>query len=152
MYGLPGTLSGLSSQIVSLKIFVTLFPRKNCPEKISYVFSKEKAFLIFQETEVSSPKIKKAPIFLSHFLFVERELFKHKRKRKSLLFFPYKETKFSKSKYFFIIVIKHFVSFYIFSILKQLIFFHDHIVALFLFLFFFSGFFYFLDSIWLISF
>ena len=68
--------------------------------------------------------------------------------RKSIIFctFPYKDAKFSKLKYFFIIIIKRFFSFsnillffytqqaFVFHVLNDFCNFHDHIVAFFLFL------------------
>ena len=84
-----------------------------------------KKLLISKERTYKAPKSKKNYFFFSHFLFVERELFKHRRKKKPrFLYFPYKEGNFSKSKYFLIIIIKHFFLIFIifFSIHNQFIF------------------------------
>ena len=63
---------------------------------------------------------------MSYFLFVERELFKYKHKRKKVSYtVPYKEEKFSKLKCFLIIIIKSFFSFYnIFFYTQQAFIFH----------------------------
>ena len=41
--------------------------------------------LLYSRSELEKPGNQKNFIFLSHFLFVERELFKHKHKRKKFL-------------------------------------------------------------------
>ena len=70
--------------------------------------------------ELSSPKLKKL-IFQGELpkpekekchIFCLRKLSKHKCKRKSFLYFSYKEIKFSQLKYFLMIIIKRFFSFY----------------------------------------
>ena len=115
-----------------------------------------KGFLIFWEMELSSPNIKKVFLYLSKELaklktknFCLRENFSHisththTHTQKVSYIFSYKEAKFSKLKYFLIIVIKRFFSFYItffytqpvyFFNLKDLCNIHNHIVAFFLFI------------------
>ena len=95
------------------------------------------------------------------------------QKKKVSYSFLYNGPKFSKSKYFLIIIIKHFFSFYkflfytqqafVFHLLRDCCNVHGHPVAFFIFFFFknilipFTSFFmfvvflYFLDNIWLIN-
>ena len=62
--GLPGPLSGPSLEHFSLKnFFLYFFCQRIRSEKISYIFSKE-VFLVFQDMELSGPKLKKFVIFL----------------------------------------------------------------------------------------
>ena len=86
-----------------LKKFFLHFWRRNFPDprlkKKSYISGE-----YLQRLKIKNLKIK-------YFLSVEREFFKHKHKKKSILYFYYKETKFSKLKYFLINTIKLFFSF-----------------------------------------
>ena len=105
--------------------------------------------------ELSSLKLKDFPIFQEELPKTEKQKFYNfcllrenfsniSTKEKNFLYFSFKEAKFSKSKYFLIIIIKRFFSFYnIFCYTKQAFVFHllvdfcivyDHIVAFFLFL------------------
>ena len=107
-------------------------------------------FFIFQEIELFSSKLKKLLIFhervckawkskISQFLSVERELLNISLEEKSFLCFPYQKVKLSKSKYFLIIIMKRFFSFYnvffytqeahIFHLLIGICNIHHHIVA-----------------------
>ena len=104
-------------------------------------------------------------IKLLYFLKIKLFLCFRKRKPKKLFIFHAKFSKFSKLKYFLIIIIKHFFSFYniffyrqkafIFHLLKDFCNAHDHFVAFFLLQkdfdifheLFFVVFLYFLDNI-----
>ena len=44
--------------------------------------------LLYSRRELEKPENKKFLIFLSHFMFVERELLKQSTKEKSFLYFP----------------------------------------------------------------
>ena len=124
-----------------------------------HIFSRKKSFLIFQETEtpqkfISFPQKKAFPIFREtetpkkFFIFYKMELFNISRRdfpRSKIFYtFYYKESKFSKLKYFLIIITSHFSSFYniffytqqafVFRLLRDFCNVHDHIVTCFLFL------------------
>ena len=76
-----------------------------------------KKLLIFCKMELSSSKLKKLIKF-------QERIKKPENKKKKGYTFPYKEAKCSKLKYFLIITIKLFFSFYnIFSILNKLLLF-----------------------------
>ena len=92
-------------------------------KKVLYI-SGNRTFFLFQERNFQNPGITD----LSH-ISGNREpsslifLFKYKRIRKNFSL-TYKEAKFSKLKYFLIIIIKRFFTFYVFfSILSQFIYF-----------------------------
>ena len=133
-----------------MELFYVLRNRK--PEKMSFIFSKEsfyfiswnrnppKKFNIFQETDIfyfsGNGKSEKRLII--------QEVTFWAWKLKHFYTFPYKKEKLSKLKYFLIVIIKHFSSFYnIFFYTQPVYCFHllrdfcnvqDHIVAFFLFL------------------
>ena len=98
---------------------ILLYFRKRKPQKISYVSAKRNS--------------KKASYIINL----------QSLKLKYFYTFPYKEAKFSKSKYFCIIIIKRFFSFYniffytqqafVFHLLRDFCNVHDHIVASFSF-------------------
>ena len=73
-----------------------------------------RTFLYFRKWNFLAPRLKPEDqiFYIFCLLFVKRELFKHKHKRKKSYTFPYKGAKFSKLKYFLIIIIKAFSSFY----------------------------------------
>ena len=115
--------------------------KKKRSKNISYIFSKKslsyilgngtflcflkKFFLHFWKRNFPDPRLKKKSYIsgeylqrmkiknlkIKYFLSVEREFFKRKHKKKSILCFYYKEAKFSKLKYFLINTIKLFFSF-----------------------------------------
>ena len=140
-----------------LKRKLFLYSRKELFKLKKKKKNNSKKFLKLREMELSSPtlkdfwyfwrnlqtlKIKCFLYFFLHFLFVGRELFKHKHKGKKF-FIPF-FIQFSKLKYFFIIIIKRFFSFYniflyappvyFFHLLKDFCNVHNLIVAFFLFL------------------
>ena len=71
--------------------------------------------LLFQEGTYKTWKSKVSCISFHFFCLLEA------RRKKLSCTFPYKEERFSKLKYFLMIIIKHFFSFYIFSILRNLL-------------------------------
>ena len=99
-----------------------------------------KKFLIFPKMELSSYKIRKLLLFPFTFFFWIQV-----QKKNVSYTFHYKEAKFSKLRYFLIMIIKRFFSFYNTSFYTQPVYLiyllkyfcnvHDDIVAFFLFFF-----------------
>ena len=164
---LPSALSRLSTQNfliflemdISSLIFLSYF-RRGLPSLINEKKTLLKSFLNFEKRNLVAPNLKKSVLYFTRtfqslkikncpfFVCCERTFQIWAQKKRVSYTFSYTGAKFSKLKYFLILITKHLFSLYdiffytqqafAFHILKNVSYVHDHIAG-FLFFFFFMS-------------